>query len=77
MLHVSCCTFVLLLVHQSSGEASPQSQSSNEGAFCMWAAFRMCPISQVLGGRFGYFLFFCPGEGKGEVRAAGRGGGAS
>ena len=29
-------------IHQSSGEGPLQ--SSGEGAFCMWVAFRMCPI---------------------------------
>ena len=34
-------------------------------------------FSQILGGRFGYFLFFfLLGEGEGGVRSAGGGGGS-
>ena len=33
--------------------------------------------SPVLGGRFGYFFFFCSGEGRGGLRWPGRGRGSS
>ena len=47
-------------------------------ALCI-AAFRVAALwctknTNNLGGRFGYFLFFCSGEGKREFEAPGKGG---